>query len=550
MRLDARTLPDGYELETELCIVGSGPAGLTVARELAADGARLCILESGGRELDGEVQQLGRGTVVGDDYGSLASMQRRQLGGNSHVWCMHSGGEILVRYVPLDAIDFEERAWVPGSGWPITRAELDPFYARAQRLCRIGPHEYDPEEWESAGRTRLELDAERLSTSVFQFGSGAVFNREFVHELERQRNVTVIHDGTALELETDGAGKRVLRLRGASLRGTRFAIRARRFVLAAGGIQNPRLLLCSDRLHRNGLGNAHDLVGRCFMDHPLIDSGELVPASRRLIAAARLYDAHSVNGVTVMAKLGFSERVLCERELLNISILLLPVSRSVESFKVLLGAASRRTRPNRLSAHLMNAAGGPDQILAAVYRKLRRHADAGPDIDHGGWSIDDARWSKGRFTNRRFDAFKVLHQTEQAPDPSNRVTLTDERDALGQRVPRLHWRWGDANSASVARAQELLAQELERSGLGRFRIERAEGKPRLLKASTHHHIGTTRMHADPKRGVVDVNCRVHGAVNLYVAGSSVFPTGGYANPTLSIVALAIRLADHLKVPGS
>lgn len=135
---------------------------------------------------------------------------------------------------------------------------------------------------------------------------------------------------------------------------------------------------------------------------------------------------------------------------------------------------------------------------------------------------------------------------EQAPDPENRVTLGDELDALGCRRARLHWRWGDVNINSVLRAQELLGAEVARAGLGTLRVELDGGRPHLLAPGLHHHMGTTRMHADPRQGVVDENCRVHGLGNLFVAGSSVFPTGGYINSTLTIVALAIRLADHLK----
>ena len=146
----------------------------------------------------------------------------------------------------------------------------------------------------------------------------------------------------------------------------------------------------------------------------------------------------------------------------------------------------------------------------------------------------------------RYGTLDVIVHAEQAPDRDNRITLSERRDSLGTRMAHLHWEWRPIDIDSVARMQELLKAELARSGVGRLDLSRVDGRPELFNAGLHHHMGTTRMHADPRRGVVDEECRVHGVGNLFVAASSVFPTGGYINPTLTVLALAIRIADRVR----
>ena len=144
-------------------------------------------------------------------------------------------------------------------------------------------------------------------------------------------------------------------------------------------------------------------------------------------------------------------------------------------------------------------------------------------------------------TGRRYSAFALLINLEQGPDPDNRITLSDTRDAFGLPRATVHWRWTARDRTNLARLRALLAAELKRHGLGRV-VCNADV---AIDADAHHHLGTTRMDRDARNGVVDEHGRLHALSNMYVAGSSVFPTGGFANPTLTIAALALRLADHL-----
>jgi choline dehydrogenase-like flavoprotein len=468
MQIDARTLPDGHTLEADLCVVGAGPAGITLARALAASDLRVAVLESGGGFTpDRNAQALCDGTTVGDPYAGPLLTRRRQAGGTVNDWNTPVGAVMGAKYVPLDAADFSERPWLPRSGWPFDLAELEPYYVRAHEVCGLGPYTYRAEDWADAGRAPLSLRSELLTTGVYRFGVGGMFTDRYLREIARAADVVLYLHATAVELETDRAGERVTQARLRCLTGRELRLRARAFVLAAGGIENARLLLLSGGGDPHGLGNGHDLVGRCFMEHPRDRSYTLVPYERTPMA---FYVMHDTGRGPVMGRLALSEEAMRREHLLNMSITLFPPRRN--------------------------------------YLVRRRRV-------------------------------RLLINLEQAPDPDNRVTLGAQRDALGLPKVQLEWRWREADQRNLERLRGVLGRELGRLG-------RLVSAPVPPDPNAHHHLGTTRMHRDPRQGVVGVHGRVHGLANLFVAGSSVFPTGGYANPTLTIVALALRLADHLR----
>ncbi|HEX5660638.1 MAG TPA: GMC family oxidoreductase [Polyangiales bacterium] len=546
MLIDARNLGPDELVRADVCIVGSGPAGVTLARELADRDVRVVVLESGGLELDPAAQELNDVHTVGDPFLSPRLTRHRQFGGNSNAWAIKIGdGELGVRYAPLDAIDLEQRDAVPHSGWPVTLSELQPFYARAQKVCQIGPNDYSARGWQRAGSEPLPLDPARVLTGMFQFGPRAAFFAQYKEELDRSRNVHVYVHATALELEADDSLTRVARLKVGSAPGRTFRVEAKQFVMAMGGIENARLLLQSNRQQAAGLGNAHDLVGRYFMDHPLVDGGLFVPSTRARIDDMSLYDLRRVDGTAVLGRLGLAPQLLRSEGLLNCALLLFPrpsvrQTDAIVAFKAIAESAAQRAVPPDLVRKLGQTALGLDYVLRASYLAARHKQSLYHGFGRGGWS-------ELRGNEKRFQSFQVFMQTEQAPDADNRLVLADDRDAFGSRKLELRWRWGKQNRDSVVRTQALLAQELARAGVGRFEIKRVDGEPDLCTPSgVAHHMGTTRMHVDPRQGVVDATGRVHQLSNLYMAGSSVFPTGGYANPTLTIVALAARMADHLK----
>ncbi len=546
MLTDARLLPADQVIETEVCIVGAGPAGITIAREFIGHKTKVCLVESGGLDFDPQTQALSDGLTVGDPFLTILDTRRRQFGGNSNAWLIKLGnGEFGVRYAPLDEIDFEQRDWLPYSGWPFDRKYLQPFYERAQSVCQAGPFAYDPEAWEDKQTQRLPLNPNQVVTTMFQFGPRKVFSHKYRDELNQADNINVYLNANAVEIEANESVNTATRLRVACFGGKQFWIAAKVFIIANGGLENPRLLLMSNRQQTAGLGNGHDLVGRFFMDHPIVEGGLFIPADPNLFNTTALYDMRRVKDVAILGHLKLAKETMQREQLVNISAVFFPRPtwrqwKAVESFKTLAESLIKGQIPPQSWQHFLNTVSGIDYVALASYLAATKHQSLLYGFGKGGWS-------ELPNNQRRFKVFQVVHQVEQLPNPDNRVVLSQERDALGCQKLELNWHWDAENGRKIGRVQEIIAQEIARSGLGEFQIDRQEGLPRLgVPSGTAHHMGTTRMHVDPKQGVVDENCRVHGISNLYMAGSSVFPTGGYANPTLTIVALSIRLADKIK----
>ncbi|WP_066376743.1 GMC oxidoreductase [Anabaena sp. CA = ATCC 33047] len=544
MLIDARTLPEDETIETEVCIVGTGPAGITLARELSGADFRVCLLESGGLDFDQKTQSLALGESVNNMFDTLESQRCFQFGGTANYWKVRIGNnEIGVRHVPLDKIDFEKRDWLPYSGWPFDKSHLDPFYERAQAVCKLGAFAYDAASWEDADTPQLPFSS-NVTTTMFQFGPRAVFTHEYREVIQKSSNITTYLHANLMEIETDVTAKNVTRLRVACLSGKEFWVCAKVVILATGGIETTRLLLLSNKVQKTGLGNQNDLVGRFFMDHSLVNCGHLIPTNRDIFKKTALYDLRRVNNIPVMGKLALSENVMQREKLLNISTLLLPVPqlyqlKAANSLKKLLSSIYDPQVYQNIFQHLGNVVMGLDYILPAAYGAITKQQPFIPSLPWGGWSYIPGK-------EKRFAGFELFQLTEQVPDPENRITLTGDRDALGRQRVKLNWRWHDIDIDHIKRTQEILKQEIALAGIGELQIARDGNLPKLIHPGLHHHLGTTRMNDDPKQGVVDRNCQVHGVSNLFVASSSVFPTGGYANPTLTIVALAIRLADHVK----
>lgn len=419
-----------------------------------------------------------------------------------------------------------------------------PFYARAQEVCRSGPFTYDPDHWENNGAQRLLPASAVLETTMFQFGPADAFHKQYRDELARTANVRLLLNTSVVELETDPGMAAATRVLCIGEGGECFRVQAKVFVLATGGFENARLLLMSDTQDPRGLGNRHDVVGRYFHDHPLVSGGFFKPADPALFSRMALYDLRRVNGSLAMGHLKLSDGASRRHGLINVSACLFPrlgseEAEAVQAFKDLLRGVLARQKPKD-AAHLLKRVAKHADTVAEWSTLRLRSRNLVCTFARGGWSTLPRN-------DRRYRTFQVLHQVEQTPDPSNRVALGRGRDVLGCPTLEVHWRWSRSDAEQVARAQDIMASEFRGSGLGEFEISTKDGLPDLVRPSGSHHLmGTTRMHEDPKLGVVDADCRVHGLTNLFVAGSSVFPTGGYANPTLTIVALALRLADHLK----
>jgi choline dehydrogenase-like flavoprotein len=524
MLSDARELASGQQVEADVAIIGAGPAGISIARELIASGAQVWLLESGGREVERRIQRLNRGQSVGYPIYRSHQSRVRAFGGTSRHWFRPGDDSWAAR--PLDPIDFETRPGIPFTGWPFDRTHLDPYYAQAHEVCQLGPFDYDPSRWADPERTPpLPLPRGPVETTLFQHGT-ATFDGYF-EQLVRAPGVTLLLHASVVDLATGEDPGLVDRVELRREDGSRCFVRARWVVLAAGGIENPRLLLLSRRAHPRGLGNEHDLVGRFFAERLSARTGYIVPADPELIGRAGLYPVHeAAPGVRVQGALRVRDAVQRERQLLNYAFFLPTrnlsmTAEAVRSAATLVKAGRRHPLPVGMVGHLRNVATGLGDLGAFTRDRLRRP-------DHA----------------RSILALRV--QGEQAPNPDSRVTLGSRRDRFRLPVARLDWRPADSDRASIRASQEVIDQALRAAGLGHVAFMLGEEHPPALLEGNFHHLGATRMHQDPTKGVVDADCRVHGVRNLYVAGSSVFPTYGCSNPTLTVVALALRLADHLR----
>lgn len=538
MFVDTKALDQDSIVRAQVCVIGAGPAGISIATELAGTGISVAVLESGG--LDTDATDLGQPAATSRFADHRGIWTTRQFGGNGNMWHVNAGvGPNHLRLLPLHEADLEKRDWVADSGWPIPYADLAPYYERAQAWFALEPRGYAPDAWEGPNAPRLPLEGTGLRTGMFHFAYKNVILDTYRQALDKAENVTVYTNATVARLDTDESGERVTGATAVSAPGRSVRFGADMFILAQGGLATPQLLLSStNAAHPTGIGNANDLVGRYFMDHPLLFGGLLIPKSRDLIDRMGLYDLRRVDGMSAMGHLQFTDALLRTERCANISAILFP-RRSMSARREAGFQASRRLRAALqkrgpwATKDLFTTMLGVDGFGQQLYDRL-----VSP-ISHLGVG----GWSQKTKPSERFDHFEVLHQAEQTPHRDNRVKLAEERDALGNRRIEIHCTWRDEDRELVYRAQDVMAREIAKSGIGEFRIQR----PFEMKtSSTTHFLGATRMSADPRDGVVDTNGRVHGVPNLMIAGSAVFPTGGYANPTLSLVAMAIRAADRVK----
>jgi choline dehydrogenase-like flavoprotein len=530
MLIDARGIPTGTVIQADVAVVGAGAAGISLALELAAKGLAVCLLESGGTEPDWDNQSLYSGRSVGLPHCPLDVCQLRYLGGNTNAW----GGWCR----PLEAIDFEPRPWVDASGWPIPITELTPYYRRAHEICQVSDDyvlKHAIAELQHPRAQPLAFDSSKLETVIYRFSPPTRFGQEYRSRLNTAPLLRCFLHANVLSIKADSSARTVARLLVGTLNGMRFEVTAKSYVLAAGGIENARLLLLSNDVAADGLGNRYDLVGRFYMDHPHTKRRLVVP-SRRLNSG--LY-GELFRPRRIMARIALSEEAQRREALLGYTANLHAVYFGHDSpgWAALRDAAlslsrSRRSDPfHRLPPYSRKGL-TVDQLIDMARSPLRTAA---------------AGLLRLFKPNRFISAFMLESKPEQAPNPASRVTLDDGVDAFGLRRIKVDWRMLPIDRRTAVRGEEIVDAELQRIGIGALEplaVEELEGWPENLE-SGWHQLGTTRMHSDERCGVVDTNARVHGLSNLYVVGGSVFPTGGTAPPTLTIVALALRLAAHL-----
>jgi choline dehydrogenase-like flavoprotein len=496
MIIDARKdLKTGDIVEADLCIVGAGAVGIAMALEFNGSTKKVAMIESGGFELEGRTQSLYKGYHVGRPTYPLEKNRLRYFGGTTNHWAGHCR--------PFDNFDFSVRDWIPHSGWPIQFKDLDPYLERTQPILGLGKYDYHSLEdyARQLGLKTLPLDGSRLISVMKHQSPPTRFNTAYREEMKESENVSVYLHSNVLELLTNESASHVTSADVACIDGPRYTIKAKKFVLATGGLENPRLMLLSNTTAPKGLGNSHGLVGRFYTDHILIRPALDVSLSRTDFDFSLYSGLHEINDGLMFGIMTVPDEV------------------------------SRREKLTRFRFHLYNLSPRYDAPIGGVFSGIDEAPEVSPLSNQPGTHI------------------QVHMAMEPMPNPDAFVRLSDrEVDLLGQRKLEVNWQVTDAELANAHRAVELCALEFASMGFGRAYsplLEKPDEWPSTF-TSGKHHCGTTRMSDSPTTGVVDSNCKVFDVDNLYITGSSVFPTIGHTNPTLNLVALSLRLADHLK----
>jgi choline dehydrogenase-like flavoprotein len=553
---DARKIPAGASLHADLCVVGGGAAAICLTLEYLKSGKSVIVIPGGGTNQTAEGIDLYRGNV--EPQGSHEPLEENRLrmwGGTTTVW----GG----RCVPYDPIDYEKRPWVPESGWPLKPEELDGYVERANRMSEAGAADFDARSVFPNRQTEIIAgmdNDEIVSWPLERWSVPTDFSKRYHKELEEAGNVRVLLHAHAIHLQLDASGKRVEHVKAACRPGQTFSVQAAATVIACGALENARLLLASNDVAVNGIGNDHDLVGRYYQSHrfgvcgyavlhkptdgfiyDFEKDGEGIYCRRRFWLTPQAQEANRVNNIV-----GFFFRTVSgESEHRNAMV------STVLLIKILLGGAKKG--PLRLFQILKQQR---TQITEHLWIILKDF----PSVFSQLIGVAYTRFLQKRrlpmvLPPRKSNHFPMFYQSEHAPHRDSRVMLDpSSRDAFGMPRLKAQIQFSEIDYRTVKTFITLFKKRLEESGKGTFRLlEKDENlleHPELRRFNSNsHNIGTTRMATRIEDGVVDTDCKVFGVKNLYVAGSSVFPTSSHANPTLLIIALATRLAEHLSAPS-
>lgn len=525
--LDMRDVEPGTVFDTDLAIVGTGPAGLSIAREFFGSNVRVTLLEAGGLTQPVDITPSEEFESSGSSrHTDPRRVRNRIFGGSSHSW---SG-----KCRTFDNIDFERRDWVPYSGWPITRAEVLSYADRAATLMHLGPNTYDKALWNLLGgrNPNSHMSSNLLESCFWQFARDPDQSMDFLrfgpHFLKQTApNVQVFVHAAVTHIDTDESGQRLTGLEVSPAAHRKIRIVPKVAVLAAGGIDNARLLLASNRVRPNGVGNDCDVVGRFLMDHPRAAIAEYsADTARSIQLKVGLFQLRQ-EGRTFFYSHGLALSPALQRqsELLNCAAYLSEHRADDDPWE-----AIKRIYGGQVQSYLKDAlsvVSHPLLLLEGVYER----AVGGRNVRH------------------KIDKLVVDCLVEQTPDPNSRLTLSQRRDEQGVPLAHLHWKISELERRTVAEMAHIFASEVGRLGMQQPTVPAWLANRKLDEidfTDMAHPTGTTRMSDDPKLGVVNRDSRVHDMPGLYIAGSSVFPTASHANPTLMIVAMALRLANTLK----
>ncbi len=538
----------------DICVVGTGPAGLAVALRSAARGKTVLLAESG----DGisDLSALNAGKVVDAvsapdrtdpllvrgpslfEPGYLLSGRTRAPGGCSTMWCVRArvDAPVTLRIARPERVDFEAQDDYDIPSWPVAFDEIDGYLDDACGFFGLREPAFEP----SDSIHHYSLDPQVLEPRYFHFPEATAIHQDRLRDARETGNIELRTGWTLLDIKTDPTKSRVTELTFVDTKGQRFTTAPKQVVLAAGGVENSRILL--NAVDEGQVVDPHGTLGRWFMDHPHVRLGVLIP-NHNIGEAGRFHDFHERDGCSVLGHYSLSRAAVRSEKLLRFSLTIVgapavTVTKAAAAGARLVNSRYGRLSPVELSEQLLELTKDPRSVIKQFRYKLgrgNRHHTA-----LGGWSDPNTAVSD-------IGVLAIESMVAQRPSRDNRIRLGRARSRLGKRQACLQWSWSRPEVDSYWRSVNLVREHFARINVGRFLGAAELGSGEVPHGGTGwHQMGGTRMSDDPSTGVVDAHCRHHQTENLFIAGSSVFPsTVGYANPTLTVAAVALRLGDHL-----
>lgn len=514
--IDIRSQKPADEIIADICIIGGGAAGVTIAAHLESTGSRIVILESGGKVLEGETQLLYSAKQTGERYFDLTTCRLRYFSGTTNHW----GGFCREN----DPIDYEGRPELNIPSWPVGKDELSPFIHKAQALLGLNREEFDPAIKAAKHGVNPNQLLERASpdflTKIFQIAKKRKIHEILEEKLSQTKNIDVYLHANATHIELAKNGESVDHIIVKSLEGTEFKAKAKFYIVAAHAIESARLLLVSNNVLPTGIGNTSGWVGKNFMEHIHIESGIFYPGGN----FPSLYNFHWAEKRGINANLSFSASAMKREGIMQYYCRFSPIYGYEGLYNHFSSLRNRFWKPADLQAM---------KSMAAIFS----------DIPDSLRFMGGIAFGRDKLTPT---AFHLDQRIEQSPNSNSYIKLTDEKDILGVRKIAFNWDFSELDVKTFNKGQELVMREFTRLGLGRFDAPNITSDLVRQKARGHyHHIGTLRMASSASAGVVDKNCKLFGIDNLYACGSGIFPTAGYSGPTMMIISFSIRLAEHL-----
>lgn len=512
------------KIQGDVCIVGGGVAGLVLANELVVSGRKVLLIESGNINYDQETQSLYKSNSADYPFPDTSYTRLRFLGGSSNHWQNNTS--------PLSEFDFQERDGISDSGWPIKYNEVSQYYPRAGEYCGVGSDEHALDYWLKKTRSsEITTNSSVIESRIAKIAlSPTRFYETLGKKLSTSKGLRIVTNSNLVDIKFNPTEKRLETCIFKTINGSQFEVNANQFVMCLGGIENARMLLLFNQKYNNNIGNQGLCVGRYLMEHPTPRAAHFLDSQGLDLT---LYKGKKHEGSSITGFLSLSDDTMKNNSLIGLRMPLiaqtnLTLSDGVSSSHIVRKSLEASVIPKDFGSHLWNIVSDADMVLEGIARK----------------SFKTSLFQRGS----EIGGYEIPMMMEQTPDKHNRVQLSNTKDQLG--IPKIDvlYRITESDKSRLWKSLDITSRELTRLGIGRIKTLEERGI-RLWNSQlgfSAHHMGTTRMSSTPDKGVVDQDLKVFGVENLYIGGSSVFPTGGSIPPTLTIVALSIRLAEHLK----